>query len=315
MSLQDLRLVFMGTPEFSIPALEALLSHDMNVVVAYTQPPRPKGRNYHAFPSPVHQYAESRGIPVFTPLSLKSPQDQENFSNLKPDLVVVVAYGLILPEAILSIPRYGCLNIHGSILPRWRGAAPIQRAIEAGDHISGVTIMKMDKGMDTGPVLAQESWVLEDKVTSGDLFSSMAQRGADLLVKTIPFYISGKISPQEQSKQGVIYADKITKEEAQLDWHKPAVELERKIRAFNPHPGAWFLWHGERFKVYEADVIKNISEKPGTLLDTKLTIACGQDALQLKVIQKPGGKPMKAQDYLRGSHYDRDINFGVVLDP
>ncbi len=300
MALQDIRLIFMGTPEFSVPTLEKLLSSGINVVGVYTQPPRPKGRHYHETPSPVHEYAVSKGIPVFTPLSLKTDEDQNVFFSLKPDLVVVVAYGLILPAPILNFPKYGCLNIHGSLLPRWRGAAPIQRAIESGDPVVGVTIMKMDVGLDTGPILTMDSWNLGEKTTSGELFAEMASRGADLLMRTIPGYVGREILPTPQPNQGVTYAAKIKKEESQLDWNLDATQLERKIRAFNPHPGTWFLWNEERFKVYAADVITNVSDTPGTVLDSQLTIACGKDALRLQVIQKPGGKPIKVADYLRG---------------
>jgi len=301
MALRTLRLIFMGTPEFSVPTLKALMTQGMNVVGVYTQPPRPKGRHYHCVPSPVHEYAISQGIPVFTPLSLKSPSVQEEIFSLKPDLGVVVAYGLILPAPLLKGLPYGFLNIHGSLLPRWRGAAPIQRAIEAGDQISGVTIMKMDEGLDTGPLLSQDAWSLDKKISAGDLFSAMAIKGADLLIRTLAPYVQGQLVPVPQSEEGVTYAHKIMKEEAQLDWQEPAIFLERKIRALAPQPGAWFFWNGERFKVYAADVIPDIQGIPGTILDSSLTIACGQGALRLKTIQKPGGKPMEVQAYLHGS--------------
>lgn len=287
----------MGTPDFSVTALDALVDAGHEIVAAYSQPPRPAGRGKKEQPSPVHLRAQSLGIPVFTPASLKSPEAQHQFAQHQADIAVVVAYGLLLPKAILEAPKHGCLNIHASLLPRWRGAAPIQRCIEAGDAETGVCIMQMDEGLDTGDVLLQESLPITATTTGGTLHDELSTLGAKLIVKTLADYEA--LTPQKQPEEGVTYAHKIKKEEALLDWSKPAVELERKIRAFNPYPATFFNYQGERIKVLAATA-QNGNGEAGVTLDDKLLVACGEGALRLDVLQRQGKKAMKAEELLRG---------------
>ncbi len=292
------RLAFMGTPEFAATALRALCENGFIPAAAYTQPPRPSGRGQQLQKSPVQLYAESRSIPVFHPGSLKSKEEQEIFAALGLDLAIVAAYGLLLPKAILDAPRLGCLNIHASLLPRWRGAAPIQRAILAGDIETGICLMRMDEGLDTGPVYAEEKTRIDGK-TAGELHDVLAELGAKMLLKHLPGILSQKLQAIPQTESGATYAAKIKKEEAKIDWHKPAVEIERRIRAFNPFPGAYFEYQGERIKILAAD-ISSASGRPGEILDDGLTIACGQGALVPQILQRAGRNPVPRQDFLRG---------------
>jgi methionyl-tRNA formyltransferase len=292
-----MRIIFMGTPEFAVPALVALVGAGHEVVTAYTQPPRPGGRRGRELtPSPVQREAEARGIAVRHPVSLKGADEQAAFAALEADVAVVAAYGLILPQAVLDAPTLGCLNIHASILPRWRGAAPIQRAILAGDPTTGVTIMQMEAGLDTGPMLATLRTLIERK-TAGELTNELAERGAQLLVGTLRDLKHHRAV--QQPENGVTYASKIDKAETRLDFAQDAIDVERQVRAFAPTPGAWFEFDGERYKVLAADVVEG-SGTPGTVLDDRLSIACGSGALRPVTVQRAGRPAMATVDLLRG---------------
>jgi methionyl-tRNA formyltransferase len=296
-----MNLVFMGTPEFSVPALDALVAAGHRVLAVYTQPPRPAGRGQKVQPSPVQRAAERHGLAVRVPKSLREAAAQAEFRALGADLAVVAAYGLILPKAILDAPLRGCLNIHASLLPRWRGAAPIQRAIEAGDAESGITIMVMDEGLDTGPMLLEERVPIGRETTAATLHDALAALGARLIVQAVAGLESGALLPVPQPAEGATYARKIAKEEARIDWHAPAVLLERRIRAFNPFPGAWFEANGERIRVLAARTEPRVRDvAPGTVLDARLAIACGEGALKPTLLQRAGKAPVAAEAFLRG---------------
>jgi methionyl-tRNA formyltransferase len=271
------------------------------VLAVYTQPPRPAGRGQKEQPSPVQRAAERHGLPVRVPKSLREAAAQAEFRALGADLAVVAAYGLILPKAILDAPLRGCLNIHASLLPRWRGAAPIQRAIEAGDAESGITIMVMDEGLDTGPMLLEERVPIGRETTAATLHDALAALGARLIVQAVAGLESGALLPVPQPAEGATYARKIAKEEARIDWHAPAVLLERRIRAFNPFPGAWFEANGERIRVLAARTEPRVRDvAPGTVLDARLAIACGEGALKPTLLQRAGKAPVAAEAFLRG---------------
>lgn len=294
-----MRLAFMGTPPFSVAPLAALMSAGHDIACVYSQPPRPSGRGHALQKSAVHSFAESNGIEVRTPKSLKSAEEQAAFAALDLDAAVVVAYGLILPKPILDAPRLGCVNIHASLLPRWRGAAPIQRAIMAGDTETGVMTMLMDEGLDTGPVLMAERIAIPPDMTGGQLHDALSPLGADLIVRTMAAFGRGGIEPQAQASEGVTYASKISKDESRLDWTRPADEIRNRIRGLAPAPGAWTELKGERIKILKATLADGSGE-PGTMLDDRLTIACGTGALKLETLQRPGRGPMVAEDLLRG---------------
>lgn len=297
---KKLRIAFMGTPDISIPTLKTLLTGPYEVVAVYTQPPRPKGRGYDVQKSPVHELAESHGIPVYTPLSLrKDPAACSVFNDLNLDAAVVLAYGLILPKSVLDAPRLGCINVHTSLLPRWRGAAPIQRAIEAGDGVTGITIMLMDEGLDTGPILIQHSVPICPQTTSQALHDQLAVLGAELIPIALEGLDTQTLMPQPQPDEGVTYAEKIQKEEGFLRWDVPAFEVDCKIRAFTPWPGTWFEHDHKRVKVLEAK-LSPFSGKVGNVLDDHLTIGCAKGSLQLLKVQKEGSKAMTAHEFLRG---------------
>lgn len=304
----SLRLIYMGTPDFAVPALEALIAAGHDVVCVYSQPPRRAGRGQKERPSPVHAFAESRNINVRTPKSLRAPEAQTEFANLKADVAVVAAYGLILPPEILEAPRLGCLNIHASLLPRWRGAAPIQRAILAGDDETGVTIMQMDKGLDTGGILLSKSVPITPTTTASNLHDALAALGGPLVVETLDSLSAGTLKATPQPEGGVTYAEKLSRDEGQLDWTHPATYLERTVRAFTPWPGAWFEHDGDRIKILEAIAVPNTGA-PGTILDDSLTIACGEGALRLLKVQRSGRGPVDAASFLRGY----DLPAGTVL--
>lgn len=292
-----MKIVFMGTPDFAVPALRALVAAGHQVLAAYTQPPRPGGRRGKELtPTPVHRAAEELGIPVRHPLSLKGADEQAAFAALDADIAVVAAYGLILPRAVLDAPRHGCLNIHASLLPRWRGAAPIHRAILAGDSETGVTIMQMEAGLDTGPMLAKVTTPVDGK-TTGELTEELAASGAELMVEVLADL--PKYPPQVQPEEGVTYAHKIDKAETRIDWSQLAQQVERQVRAFAPAPGAWFEFEGERCKVLAAQLAEGQSA-PGTVLDDALTIACGSGAIRPTLVQRAGRPAMATQDLLRG---------------
>ncbi|MBO6519105.1 MAG: methionyl-tRNA formyltransferase [Rhodospirillales bacterium] len=290
----------MGSPEFSIPTLHALIDAGHDVVCVYAQPPKPAGRGHKETPCPVHAEAIRLGIEARTPKSLRDPDAQAAFHALDLDCAIVVAYGLILPEEILTAPRLGCLNVHASLLPRWRGAAPIQRAIMAGDAETGVGIMKMDVGLDTGDVLAEARTPIGDDETASTLHDRLSTMGAELLTRTLSAYASGDIVPVPQPEDGVTYAHKLERGEGRLDFTKPAVELERTVRALNPWPGTWFEYNGERFKVAAVDVDPGVSASPGTVVDDRLTIACADGGLRPRRVQRPGKSMTDVDAFLRG---------------
>jgi methionyl-tRNA formyltransferase len=300
-----MRIVFMGTPAFAVPTLAALYEAGHTIVAAYTQPPRPAGRGKQLRPSPVQQAAEAFGIEVRHPGTLRDIEAHAGFLALEPDVAVVAAYGLMLPQPILQGPKHGCLNVHASLLPRWRGAAPIQRAILAGDHVTGVTIMRMERGLDTGPMLATARVPVEDK-TSGELHAELAEIGAQLMVETLA-QLDG-IRPEPQPELGATYAAKIDKAETRIDWSKPAELIEREVRAFAPFPGAWLELDGERIKLLEARVI-GVNGAPGTVLDDAFTVACGDAAIRALTVQRAGKPAMSAAEFLRG----KAVPVGTVL--
>ncbi len=299
--LAPLRLAFMGSPDFSVPTLNALIAAGHDVVCVYAQPPRPAGRGQKERPCPVHAAALDAGIEVRTPKSLKNVEAQHDFAALYLDAAIVVAYGLILPVPILEAPKLGCLNVHASLLPRWRGAAPIQRAIEAGDLETGVCIMKMDIGLDTGPVLARGAIHIGADETAGGLHDRLSVLGAELLTPTLAAFAAGEITPKPQSEDGVTYAHKISKGEGALNFDAPADALARKVRALTPWPGVWFQAGDMRIKVGAVEVAPGDSSKaPGTVLDDTLRINCAEGALRPTLLQRPGRGMMETDAFLRG---------------
>lgn len=294
---KPMRVVFMGTPDFAACALAALIEAGHEIVAVYSQPPRPAGRGQDLRKSPVQQLAEKHGLAVLTPVSLKDAEAQAAFVAHRADVAVVAAYGLLLPRVLLAAPKFGCLNIHASLLPRWRGAAPIQRAILAGDAETGITIMQMDVGLDTGPMLKRGAVKIAHEMNAGALHDALAGLGAKLIVETLSEL---PLPATDQPADGVTYAAKISPAEAKLDWKISATMLERAVRAFAPMPGAWCLLpDGERLKVLEAEMVPG-SGAPGTLLDDNLSVACGSGALRLLLVQKAGKKPMRADEFQRG---------------
>lgn len=294
----SLRLVFMGTPEFAGPALVELIGHGHNVAVVYTQPERPKGRGLAADATPVAKIAAMHGIELRTPVSLKAIEEQERFADLRADAAVVVAYGLLLPKAVLEAPRLGCFNLHASLLPRWRGAAPIQRAIMAGDAETGVMAMRMEEGLDTGPILMAERVGIGRKAY-GELHDELARLGADVMVRALAALENGIVSERPQAIDGVTYAKKIAKEEARIEWSRPVREIDCLIRGLSPRPGAWCEARGERLKILYA-VPAGGCGIPGELLDDRFTIACGEGALRITRVQRAGRGPQEAEEFLRG---------------
>lgn len=292
-----MRVIFMGTPDFAVPALQTLVAAGHEVVAAYTQPPRPGGRRGKELtPTPVHKAAEALGIEVRHPASLKGAEEQADFAALGADIAVVAAYGLILPQVVLDAPKHGCLNLHGSILPRWRGAAPIQRAILAGDAETGVGIMRMEAGLDTGPVLLEGRTPIGSKC-AGELTEELAQIGARLIGEVLADLSA--YPERLQPEDGVTYAKKIDKAETRVDWSQSAKQVERQIRAFAPAPGAWFEYQGERCKVLAAELLEG-SGAPGEVLDDALTIACASGAIRPTLVQRAGRPVMTTADLLRG---------------
>ncbi|HEY0106846.1 MAG TPA: methionyl-tRNA formyltransferase [Rhizomicrobium sp.] len=302
-----LRLAFLGTPDFAVPTLAELIGQGHDIACVYSQPPRPKGRGLGLEPSPVHALALAHKIPVRTPATLRDAAQQALFAALDLDAAVVVAYGLILPKPILAAPRLGCFNLHGSLLPRWRGAAPIQRAIMAGDAQTGVMSMRMEAGLDTGPVLMAERTPIGRK-TYGALHDELARLGADLMARTLGALERGTATETPQPPDGVTYAKKIEKEETRIDWSKPAREVDCHIRGLAPVPGAWSEFKGERINVFDCEPASGTGAH-GTLLDEALTVACGEGALRLTRLQRPGKSAMTATDLLRGFALPRGAQF------
>lgn len=290
----------MGTPDFAVVALRALHAAGHDIVAVYCQPPKPAGRGHQLQKTPVHLAAEALGLPVRHPKSLRNAEEQTAFAALKLDVAVVAAYGLILPQAILDAPRYGCLNIHGSLLPRWRGAAPLQRAILAGDSETGITIMHMDAGLDTGAMLLKGVVPITDATTTQSLHDDMATLGGRLIVEALAKLPKGELTATPQTEVGVCYAAKLTRDDGRIDWNRPAAEIERQIRALNPWPGCSFMLNGEPVKLIAAEVVSGLSGEAGCLLNQQFTVACGRDALRLLKIQKPGKPVMDAEAALRG---------------
>ena len=287
----------MGSPDFAVPTLDALVAAGHDVVAAYCQPPRAAGRGKALRPTAVQLRAEALGIPVRSPTTLKTAEAQAEYAAFDADVGVVAAYGLILPQAVLDAPVFGCLNVHGSLLPRWRGAAPVQRAIMAGDAVTGVTIMQMEAGLDTGPMLLKRE-VRIDRKTAGQLTEEVAEVGADAMVEVLGKLGALPLIPQPA--EGVSYAAKISKAEARIDWARPASEVERLVQGMAPSPGAWFEVDGERIKLLEAEAVAAGSEPSGTVTDERMTIACADGALRPSVVQRAGKAPMPVDELLRG---------------
>lgn len=301
----SLRIIFMGTPDFSVPTLRALVDAGHEIVAVYTQPPRPGGRRgLDLQKSPVHQAAELLGLPVLTPVNFKAEEDRKQFRDFNADVAVVVAYGLLLPEAILSGTRLGCYNGHASLLPRWRGAAPIQRAIMAGDAETGMMVMKMEKGLDTGPVALTAKVAIDENMTAGELHDSLMLAGARLMRQAMDKLEAGDLPLVTQAEEGVLYAAKIDKGETHIDFSRPAQDVHNHIRGLSPFPGAWLEMNiggkPERVKVLASELASGMGEA-GAALDDALTIACGSGAVRLTRLQKAGGKPMSAADFVRGT--------------
>jgi methionyl-tRNA formyltransferase len=308
-----LKIVFMGTPDFSVPVLDAVVAAGHRIVAVYSQPPRPAGRGMADLKSPVHRRAEALGIPVRTPINFKSEDDKRAFAGLGTDAGVVVAYGLLLPKALLDATRLGCFNAHASQLPRWRGAAPIQRAIMAGDTATAVNIMRMEQGLDTGPVCLGRDVAIPPDMTGGELHDALSKLGAELMVEALDKLEAGELTCGPQPSEGATYATKIDKGETRIDFSRPAKEVADHIRGLSPFPGAWFeiglTGKLERIKVLLASAVKGSGE-PGTLLDDQLTIACGEGAIRVEKLQRGGKQPMAAADFLRGTRLPAGSRLG-----
>jgi methionyl-tRNA formyltransferase len=307
-----LRLIFMGTPDFSVPTLLELVAHGHEIAAVYTRAPKPGGRGMKLQATPVEIEARRLNIPVLTPKTLKTPEALEEFRAHEADAAVVVAYGMILPQAILDTPRLGCYNLHASLLPRWRGAAPINRAIMAGDAESGVMVMKMDVGLDTGDVAMAERLPIPDAMTASDLHDALSRLGADLMVRAMAALERGVLQLKKQGEQGVTYAAKIEKAEARIDWGKPAREVLRHIHGLSPFPGAWSEIAGgdevARVKILRCELVKGAGV-PGSVLDDQLTVACGDGAIRVVELQRAGKAPMKAAEFLRGTPMNAGARF------
>lgn len=303
MSAPRLKVVFMGTPDFAVAALDAIVAAGHDVVAVYSQPPRPAGRGHKLQPSPVQKRAEELGLPVRHPLSLKKDADaRADFAALNADVAVVAAYGLILPQGVLDAPTYGCINIHASLLPRWRGAAPIQRAILAGDTQSGVCIMQMEAGLDTGPVLLTGETQITDTTTAQSLHDDLAAIGAKLIVDALADIQN--LKPAKQPEDGVTYAHMLSKDDGRIDWTQPAAAIERQMRALTPWPGVWTRHDGARLKIIAAEVADTTGKKgkPGEIIDRHCVVACGDGSLKLTTVQPENRKPMDGLSYMNGTH-------------
>ena len=297
--MTKLRLAFLGTPRFAARILAALMASPHSIAMVYCQPPRPAGRGHRPQPSPVQQMAEAAGLPLRMPPRLDAAE-AAFFASLDLDAAVVAAYGLLLPKPVLMAPRLGCVNVHASLLPRWRGAAPIERALLAGDTETGVTIMQMEEGLDTGPILLAEKLPIGPQTSSAELYDRLAERGAELVLRALDGLAAGSLVARPQP-EGATYAKKLRPEEGRLDWRRPAVELERQVRALNAAPGVWFEQRGERIKVVRAELAPGRADAaPGTVLDESLAIACGSGALRPLVLQRAGRAALATNDFLRG---------------
>jgi methionyl-tRNA formyltransferase len=303
----------MGTPDFATPTLSEIVAAGHDVLAVLTQPPRPAGRGMDLRLSPVHRFADEAGIPVLTPRTLRGPEIQDELRTMRADVGVVVAYGLILPRPVLETPKLGCYNLHASLLPRWRGAAPIQRALMAGDRETGICVMRMDEGLDTGPICLRQRVAIGYDMTAHELHDQLALLGASAMVKALRALAAGALKCRPQPAKGVTYAEKITTEEARIDWSRPSHEVHNLIRSLSPHPGAWFeaLLAGrlERIKVLRSVEVPGQGE-PGKLLDNLLTVACGTNAVRLTLVQRAGKKVMGGADFLRGFPLGKGTHFG-----
>ena len=304
-----LRLAFMGTSEFAVPSLQALLAADHDILCVYSQPARPSGRGHRVQLSPVHYYAQSHNLLVRTPQTFKTVESQDEFHALKCDAAVVCSYGLLLPKPILMEPRLGCINIHASLLPRWRGASPIHHALLAGDSETGVTIMQLDKGLDTGPVILTSRVSIVSRITAQELHDQLALLGAQLIIPALSGLADQTLTPYPQSQEGITYAPKLDRSHGRIDWSMSAVSIERQIRALMPWPGSWFEYHGERIKVIECELLcpmdSDHSVAPaGCLLDNRMTVACGTGMIRLVKVQRPGRKIIDGQSFLHGIALD-----------
>ena len=305
------RIIFAGTPDFSVPALRALLASPHQVVAVYTQPDRPAGRGRKLSPSPVKEVATDAGIPVYQPANFRQAGAVEELQSLDSDLMVVVAYGLLLPRAVLDAPRHGCVNIHASVLPRWRGAAPIQRAVLAGDAVSGVTIMRMEEGLDTGPMYLIETVSLDEAETGGSLHDRLALLGAEALMKALPGIFDGSLRPQPQDDAQSCYAKKLDKSEAWIDWTRPAADIERLVRAFNPWPVAQTRYEDANLRIWRAHAVAGLGATPGTVMNAArqgIDVATGDGLLRVTELQLPGKRAMRAQDFINANQIQ-----GVLL--
>jgi len=309
-----MRLIFMGTPDFAVPTLIELAARGHEIAAVYTRAPKPAGRGMDLQRSPVEREARQLALPVYTPRTLKDDGAQENFRAHNTDAAVVVAYGLILPAPILTTPRLGCFNVHASVLPRWRGAAPISRAIMAGDAESGVTIMKMDEGLDTGAMAMAERTTIGADMTAGELHDALSRVGADLMLRVLAAAERGSLSLTPQPADGVTYAEKISKNETRIDWTMPWRHVHDHIRGLSPFPGAWFELDGVRVKVLRSTRGESVGP-PGLALDNELTIACGDGAVRLVQVQRAGKQPMSAEEFLRGTPVKAGTRVGPALKP
>jgi len=296
----SLRLIFMGTPDFAVPTIIELAARGYEIAAVYTRAAKPAGRGMDIQITPIEREARRLALPVYTPKTLKEPRAQQTLRAHNADAAVVVAYGLILPKAVVETPRLGCFNVHASLLPRWRGAAPINRAIMAGDAESGVTIMKMDEGLDTGAIAVAERIPIGADMTVGELHDASSRLGADLMLRALAAAERGSLSLTPQPASGVIYAEKISKNETRIDWEKPWKQVHDHIRGLSPHPGAWLEIDGMRVRVLRSTKSEGAGV-PGTVLDNKLTIACGEGAVRLLEVQRAGRQPMNAEEFLRGT--------------
>lgn len=309
--MKTLSLIFMGTPQFAVPTLQSLIDAGHNIVAVYTAPPKPAGRGQKETPTPIHQLALQHGLRVFTPPTLKDQTAQEEFRKLHADAAVVAAYGLLLPKPILQGTRLGCLNVHPSLLPRWRGAAPLQRTIMAGDRNTGIVIMQMNEGLDTGDMLVTEHYPIPDGTTAGQLHDTLSHKAGALVLQALEGIDNGSITPVKQPEEGVTYAKKITKDECRIDWKQPAATIRQNILGLSPAPGAYCVYQGEHIKILDAStVIRKHSAVAGTVLDDMLSIACVDDILVPLTVQRPGKKPMPAEEMLKGY----PIPAGTVLE-
>ncbi|MFO7580855.1 methionyl-tRNA formyltransferase [Nitrosomonas halophila] len=310
-----MRIIFAGTPVFAATALDALLAAHFEIILVLTQPDRPAGRGMKMQASPVKLLAQQHALQLLQPETLKSPDIQAQLKTLAPDVMVVAAYGLLLPEAVLHIPRHGCINIHASLLPRWRGAAPIQRAILAGDQETGISIMQMDQGLDTGAIILQHAVTITPRDTSATLHDKLAQLGGKSIAEALTLLDRGALQSTQQNEAGACYASKIRKNEAEIDWGQDAAHIDRMIRAFNPGPGACTHLQGDLIKLWQAKIVKTISGQAGEILaagETGMIVACGQDALRIEILQKAGGKKLSAAQFLAGHDIRPGACFAVA---